>query len=80
VIDFKNRTAIKSQIVALWTEMGSPVEGIVPKSAWLVYCDRAWGRAGAGTTALLISAYGIMLRYAVRLQFTTRLYYWGFAS
>jgi hypothetical protein len=74
IIDFAKRSVIKSQIladfVAEWTEPGSSTEGIVPKSPWLVYCDRAWGTVGAGAAAILISPSGIKLRYVVRLQFS----------
>jgi hypothetical protein len=60
VVDFKKkRSAIKSQIlanfVAEWTEHGSLIEGIVPESPWLVYCDRAWG----STTVIEISPFGV---------------------
>jgi ribonuclease HI len=73
VVDFKKkRSAIKSQIlanfVAEWTEHGSLIEGIVPESPWLVYCDRAWG----STTVIEISPFGVKLHYAARLQFTNK--------
>jgi hypothetical protein len=74
VIYFGKRSAIKSHImadfVAEWTEPDSHNEGIIPELSWLVYCNRAWGSAGAGTMAVLISASRIKLRYAARLQFT----------
>jgi hypothetical protein len=48
VIDFAKRNAIKSQVladfIAEWTELSSVIEGEVPKSSWLVYCDGAWGQ------------------------------------
>jgi hypothetical protein len=48
VIDFEKRNAIKSQVladfIAEWTELSSVIEGEVPKSSWLVYCDGAWGQ------------------------------------
>jgi ribonuclease HI len=40
------------------------------ESPWLMYCDGAWGNARAGAAAVLISPFGIKLRYATRLQFT----------
>jgi hypothetical protein len=47
-VDFEKRSAIKSQILAdfmaEWTEPGSAIEGAVPESPWLVYCDGAWGQ------------------------------------
>jgi hypothetical protein len=73
VIEFEKRRVIKSQIlanfVAEWTEPSSRTEGIVPESPWLVYCDGAWGNSGADATAILISPFGIKLRYATRMQF-----------
>jgi ribonuclease HI len=35
-----------------------------------VYCDGAWGNAGARPVTILVSPSGIKLRYATRLQFT----------
>jgi hypothetical protein len=73
VVDFEKCSTIKSQILAdfmaEWMEPGSAIEGEVPKSPWLVYCDRAWGEAGAGVAAIPTSPLGIKLRYAARLQF-----------
>jgi hypothetical protein len=62
VVDFKKRSAIKSQILADL--------GVVPESRWLVYCDGAWG-IGAGAAAILISPSRIKLRYITRLQFNS---------
>jgi hypothetical protein len=71
IIDFKKRSVIKSQVlanfVAEWMKPGSIREGIVPKSPGLVYCDRAWGIAGARAIGILISPSGIKLRYTTRL-------------
>jgi hypothetical protein len=71
VVDFKNHTAIKSQILANfmaeWTEPGSTIEGVVPESPWIVSCDGAWGAAGAGAAAILASPSRIKLCYAARL-------------
>jgi hypothetical protein len=73
VVDFEKRSAIKSQIladfVAEWTEPDSSAKGVVPKASWIVYCDGAWGSAGAGVAAILVLPSGIKLRYAARLQF-----------
>jgi hypothetical protein len=67
----KKRSAIKSQIladfVAEWTESGSVTEGAILESPWLVYCDGAWGTAGAGAATILISPSGIKLCHAARL-------------
>jgi hypothetical protein len=45
IVDFEKRSAIKSQVlpdfVAEWTEPHSMTEGEVPKTPWVVYCDRA---------------------------------------
>jgi hypothetical protein len=74
VVDIEKRRAIKFQIladfVAEWTELDFAIEGVVPKSPWLVCCDGAWGAAGAGAAAILTSSSGIKLRYAARLQFS----------
>jgi ribonuclease HI len=51
-------------------ESGSTFKGVVPLSPWLIYCNGAWGVAGAGGAAILTSPLGIKLRYAVRLQFS----------
>jgi hypothetical protein len=73
VVDFEKRRAIKSKIladfIAEWTEPSSLTKGIVLESPWLIYCDGAWGNAGAGAAIVLISPSGIKLRYAARLQF-----------
>jgi predicted regulator of amino acid metabolism with ACT domain len=59
VVDIKKQSAIKSQIladfVAEWTELGFAADGEVPQSAWLIYCDRAWGTTGARAVAILAS-------------------------
>jgi hypothetical protein len=59
VVDFDKRSAIKSQVIAdfitEWTKPSSYTEGLVPKSSWLIYCDRALGNVRAGATSILIS-------------------------
>jgi hypothetical protein len=44
VMDFENRSAIKSQIitdfVVEWMEPGSYTEGLMLELPWLIYCDR----------------------------------------
>jgi ribonuclease HI len=73
VVDFENRIAIKSQIladfVAQWTEPGSTVEEAVAESPWKVKCHGTWGAAGAGAASILTSPSRIKLRYVERLQF-----------
>jgi ribonuclease HI len=68
------KSVIKSQILADfmadWTEPNSQRDGIMPKSPWLIYCDRVWGSAGACAAPVLISPSGIKLRYTTRLLFT----------
>jgi hypothetical protein len=50
VIDFEKCNAIKSQVLAdsmaEWAEPCSAIEGEVPETLWVVYCDRAWGQQG----------------------------------
>jgi hypothetical protein len=73
VIDFKKRSAIKSQVladfVADWTKPSSCTEGPVIHTPWQVYCNGAWGVFRAGAIAILISPSGIKLRYVMCLQF-----------
>jgi hypothetical protein len=75
VIDFKKCSAIKSQVladfVAEWMEPGSMIEGEVPKTPWVAYCNGAWGATGAKAAAILISPSGIKLRYVARMQFNS---------
>jgi hypothetical protein len=58
VINFEKHSAIKPQIlvdfIVEWMEPDSTTEGAIPKSPWLVYCDRAWGIVGVGAAAILI--------------------------
>jgi hypothetical protein len=74
VADFKKCSAIKSHILAdfitEWMEPSSQTEDVVYESPWLVYCDGAWGSAGARAAVLLISPSGIKLCFVVRLLFT----------
>jgi hypothetical protein len=67
VIDFEKRSAIKSHVLADfitdWMESANYTEGPVPESPWQVYCNRAWGNAGARPATILISTPGIKLRY-----------------
>jgi ribonuclease HI len=72
-IEFGKRSAIKSQVLADfivdWTSPSSVTadEELVP--VWEIRCDRAWGRKGAGITAIITSPTGIKLRYAARLDY-----------
>jgi hypothetical protein len=73
VPDFEKCSTIKSQILAdfivEWIELGFAIEGPIPESPWLVYCNGAWGAVGARVAAILISPLGIKLCYVARLQF-----------
>jgi hypothetical protein len=73
VTDFEKCSTIKSQILAdfivEWIELGFAIEGPIPESPWLVYCNGAWGAVGARVAAILISPLGIKLCYVARLQF-----------
>jgi hypothetical protein len=75
VVDFEKRSTIKSQIIANiveeWTEPDSHIEGLVPKSPWLIYYDRALGSARARAVIVLISPSGIKLCYVARLHLTS---------
>jgi hypothetical protein len=59
VVDFKKRSAIKSQAIANfiveWIEPSSYTEGPVSKSSWLIYYDGSWGNTEVGTAAIQIS-------------------------
>ena len=63
---------IKSQVLADfildWT---SPQikEDKVQESFWMISCDDAWGRKGAGASAIITSPSRIKMRYAARLEF-----------
>jgi hypothetical protein len=73
IINFEKHNAIKSQVlanfVAEWTEPRFAIEGGVPETLWVVYCDRVWEATGVGAVAVLLSPSGIKLRYAARMQF-----------
>jgi hypothetical protein len=75
IIDFEKHSVIKSQVladvVAEWTQPESTIEGDVPESPWLVYCDGAWKAVGAGAATIPISPSGIKLCYAAWLQFNS---------
>jgi hypothetical protein len=73
VIDFEKHSAIKSQVLADFVaecmEPCSAIEGKVPKTPWVVYCDGAWRAIGARAAAVLFSPLEIKLRYAARMKF-----------
>jgi ribonuclease HI len=65
----RNKVTNLADFVAEWMEPLSVTEGKVLETQWVVYCDRAWGAAGAGAATILLSSSGIKLRYAARIQF-----------
>jgi hypothetical protein len=71
VIDFEKRSAIKlhtlADFITEWTVLGSAIEGLIPESPWLVYCDGAWGAVGTGAATILISPSRMKLLYAASL-------------
>jgi ribonuclease HI len=73
-IDFRKRSAIKSQVLADfvmdWTSPRNTAgdEELVP--VWEIRCDGAWGRKGAGIAAIITSLVGVKLRYAARLDYS----------
>lgn len=73
IVDFEHRSAIKSQALADfitdWTPSTFETTVKFEEPEWTVYCDGAWGTAGAGVSAILTPPSGLRLRYAARLQF-----------
>jgi hypothetical protein len=71
-IDFEKRTSIKSQVltdfIADWTPSQSSRED-KKQPEWIIYCDGAWGFAGAGAAAIITSPSGIKMKYVARLEF-----------
>jgi ribonuclease HI len=69
-----NKDTSLANFMAEWTEPGSTVEGEVPETPWVVYCNGDWEGGGAtvdGAAAILISPSGIKLRYAAMMQFNS---------
>jgi hypothetical protein len=71
-IEFEKRTSIKSQVladfIADWTPSQSSSEE-KKQPEWIIYCDGAWGFAGAGAAAIITSPLGIKMKCAARLEF-----------
>jgi hypothetical protein len=71
-IEFEKRTSIKSQVladfIADWTPSQSSSED-KKQQEWSIYCDGAWGFAGAGAATIITSPSGIKMKYAARLEF-----------
>ena len=60
LVDFEKRTAIKSQVLAVfivdWTSLEAREEE--PIETWTVHCDGAWQNKGVGIAAILESPSG----------------------
>jgi hypothetical protein len=73
-IDFRKRSAIKSQVLADfvvdWTSPSNIAgdEELVP--IWEIRCNRALGRKGAGIAAIITSPAGVQLKYVARLDYS----------
>jgi hypothetical protein len=71
-IEFEKRTSIKSQVladfIADWTPSQNSSED-KKQLEWTIYCDGAWGFAGAGAAAIITSPSVIKMKYAARLEF-----------
>jgi hypothetical protein len=72
-VNFEKHSAIKSHVLVdfmpEWMEPRSVIEGEVPETPWVIYCDGAWGATRTGAAVILLSPSGIKLHYAVRIQF-----------
>jgi len=73
VVDFKKRTAIKSQLLADfivdWTSHEAREEELT--ESWTIHCDGSWQNEGVGIEAILKSPSREKIRYATRLTFGT---------
>jgi hypothetical protein len=73
VIDFEKRKAIKSQILADfivdWTGPSVSLNSEDAEQVWTCHCDGAWGSSRAGAASVITSPFGILMKYALRLQF-----------
>jgi hypothetical protein len=89
-IDFKPRTAIKSQalvdFMAEWRENQLPTPTELPEN-WVMYFDGSLKLEGAGAGVLLISQMGEQLKYVLQIFWTVsnneaeyEACYTGFAS
>jgi hypothetical protein len=68
----QKRTSIKSQVladfVADWT-LSQNQSNNKKQPDWIIYCDGAWGFAGAGVAAIITSPSRVKMKYAARLEF-----------
>ena len=67
-LTYAPRKAIKSQIVAEWTDTQLPPPQIQAK-CWTMYFDGSVMKTGAGAGLLFISPLGDHMRYVIRLHF-----------
>ena len=75
VVEFKHRSAIKSQalidFITDWTPVAYDTTIQFEEPIWTVHCDRAWGMNGEGIAVILTPPKRPNLRYARRLEFLT---------
>jgi hypothetical protein len=72
IVDFKRRSAIKSQVLADFVvDWTSPSQNLDKKihTPWIVQCDGAWCHKGVGISAVVTSPAGVVIRYVARLKF-----------
>ncbi|KAF8666369.1 hypothetical protein HU200_053472 [Digitaria exilis] len=71
-IEFRSRTAMKSQVltdfISEWTEHNLPVVTTKPEH-WIMYFDGSLKLEGGGAGVLLISPRGDQLKYVLQIQF-----------
>ncbi|KAF8725758.1 hypothetical protein HU200_020310 [Digitaria exilis] len=71
-IEFRSRTAMKSQVltdfISEWTEHNLPVATTKPEH-WIMYFDGSLKLEGGGAGVLLISPRGDQLKYVLQIQF-----------
>ena len=71
-IELEKRTSIKSQVLADFVVDWTPSQNLSEDKKqpdWIIYCDGAWGFAGAGAAAIITSPSAVKIRYAARLEF-----------
>jgi hypothetical protein len=72
-VDFKHRSAIKSQalidFIVDWTPVAYDTTLQFEEPTWTMHCDGAWGMTGVGIAAILTPPKGPKLHYAARLKF-----------
>ena len=56
-----------ADLVADWTPSQNQSKD-KKQSDWIIYCDGAWGFAGAGAAAIITSPLRVKMRYATRLK------------